>query len=176
MLGVLAAAAALALTVMLIAEISDTGTAVGGIASSTWTPITSISCFFLGLDAFSAGFAPLSIGFGLAVLLLVSALAGVLGVGLLTVVLGYRPQPLAAAILGLAYGLSLEVVGMNVIVNGLQAPNVVYESLPLWGWWAGHAAYGATLCLVAAQLLARRTPARSPAAAQALTGRSASAS
>lgn len=93
----------------------------------------------------------LSIGFGALWHLVNAALAGVIGVGLLVWLLGPRPHPVAAMALGFVYGLSVEVLALNLVVNAIDDPNVVYQALPQWGWWVGHAAFGATLGLTLAQ-------------------------
>lgn len=156
----LAAGVAMAATVMLVAEIASEPTAVPGIDSSTWTPVTAITAFLFGPDAFHAAFAVLPILFGLVAHLLLSVAFGAAGFALIVYSLGWRPWPPAAAALGFFFGLALEVVVINVIVNGIEPDNLVYESLPEWGWWAGHAAYGVTLGIATALV----TPLLAPAA------------
>lgn len=39
---------------------------------------------------------------------------------------------------------------VTVVVNGIQDVHTVYEALPPWGWWVGHAAFGSTLGLALA--------------------------
>lgn len=148
-----AGAVAMMATLMAIAEIASEPTAVAGVDSSAWTPPTGITSFLFGADAFTASFQPLPILFGLAAHLALSLLFGALGVALVIWLLGYRPAPLGAVLVGLAYGLALEVLVLNLAVNGIQGANTVYESLPQWGWWAAHAAYGTALFLAAAAML-----------------------
>lgn len=143
----------MAATLMAIAEIADEPTAVAGVDSSTWTPITAIAALFFGPDAFDASFAALPILFGLAVHLLVALVVGVIGVAVILVTLGGRPAPVGSAALGFVYGLTVQVVAVNVTANGIEADNLVYESLPQWGWWVAHAAFGTTLGLAAARAL-----------------------
>ncbi len=147
----LLAGAAMALALVSIAEVADEPTAVAGIASSTWTPLTAITSFLLGPDAFAASFEVLSIAFGLLWHLVNAALAGLVGAALLIWLLGPRPHPVAAMGMGLLYGLTLQIVVLNLTVNAIEDPNVVYEALPPWGWWVGHAAFGATLGLALAR-------------------------
>lgn len=142
---------------MLNGEIAAEATAVPGTLSSTWTAITSISAFLLGVDAFSASFAFLSITLGLTVHLLMAMALGVIGVAFALWTLGSRPGPLAAALTGLAYGLFLQVLVLNLTVNSIDDPNILYQSTPSWSWWLAHGVYGFTLGLAAARLLARRT-------------------
>ena len=144
----LVAGAAMALVLMFVAEVSAEPTAVAGIASSTWTPLTAITSFLFGADAFAASFEVLSIGFGLLWHLVNAVLAGVIGAALIIWLLGPRPHPVAAGLVGFVYGLSVEVLALNLVVNAIDDPNIVYEALPQWGWWVGHAAFGATLGLV----------------------------
>ena len=59
------AAAALVLTLSLIAEIAAVPTADPGIHSDTWTPITAVTALFLGQQAFHGSFALGSIALGL---------------------------------------------------------------------------------------------------------------
>lgn len=156
----IAAGAAMAGTVMAIAEISSQPTFAAGIDSSTWTPLTGIAAFLLGPDAFHGSFHVLPIAFGLAVHLAVATLFGLAGLALVVATLGARPGLLPAAVLGLFYGLFLEVFVLNAAVNNIQGELTVYESLPQWGWWAGHAAYGVMLGLAGAFLLGSRPYAR----------------
>ena len=152
----LAAGAAMIAWEMTAAEIASEPTAISGIGSSTWTPVTGIASFALGTDAFSGSFAIGSIAFGLAWHLVVATLLGVLGTAGLVYVLGSRPGPLGAALWGAGYGLFLEVVVLNVATNSLQTPDVVYRAAPEWTWWVAHAIYGTALGLLVARGLARR--------------------
>ncbi len=150
-----AAGTAMAATLMLIAEISSEPTSVPGINSSTWTPITAITAFLFGPESFHASFAVLPILFGLGAHLLLSVLFAAVGVALIAFALGERPGPAAAAALGFFFGLSLEILALNFVVNAIQSNNLVYESLPQWGWWVGHAFYGTALGLLLARRLGR---------------------
>ncbi len=151
----LTAGAAMAATLMAIGEISSEPTAVPGIDSSTWTPITAISSFLFGIDAFHGDFHVLSILFGLGAHGAFSLLFGALGVGFLLVSQGPRPGRAGAALLGLAYGLFVEVIFLNLVVNAIQEVHTVYESIPQWGWWVAHAVYGSVLGLTASLLFGR---------------------
>lgn len=147
----LVAGAVMALTLVSIAEVADKPTAVADITSSTWTPVTAITSFGLGPGAFAASFEVLSIAFGLLWHLVNAALAGLAGAALLIWLLGPRPHPVAAMGMGFLYGLTLQIVVLNLTVNAIENPNVVYEALPPWGWWVAHAAFGATLGLALAR-------------------------
>lgn len=146
-----AAGAAMALTLMLIAEIAAEPTPVPGVSSSTWTPLTAITSFLFGLDAFAGSFQILPIAFGAAWHLLNAVVAGVVGVALLVWLLGPRPHSVATMGLGILYGLTLEILVLNLAVNAIQDANIVYEALPQWGWWVAHAAFGSTLGLALAR-------------------------
>jgi len=152
----LAAGAAMAATAMVIGEIAAEPTAVAGIDSSTWTPITSITSFLFGVDAFHGSFAVLSILFGLGSHLVLSVAFGIVGVAFIAVTQGARPGALGASIQGLAFGLSLQIVVLNLGVNAIQEVHTVYESIPQWGWWVAHAAYGAVLGMAASRALPAR--------------------
>jgi hypothetical protein len=140
---------------MTAAEISREPTAIAGIGSSTWTPLTAIAAFLLGPDAFGASFAIGPLVLGLVVHLAVATLVGVAGVAALVYVLGYRPSPFGAGLCGAAYGLFLEVVVLNLAVNALQSPEVVYRAAPPWTWWVAHGTYGIALGLLAQRGLGR---------------------
>lgn len=144
---------AMAMTVMSIAEISSEPTFAPGIDSSTWTPITGITAFLFGLDAFHGDFHVLPILFGLVAHLSASALFGIAGFWLIVVTQGPEPGPFGAAVEGFAYALTIQVFFLNVVVNGIQDVLTVYESMPQWGWWIGHLAYGTTLGAATSVLL-----------------------
>lgn len=145
------AAAALVLTVSLIAEIASVPTASPGVTSSTWTPITSVTALFFGADSLHGNFDLPSILFGLAIILLASIIAGSIATAFITYCLGWHPHPLPAAILGAACGLAAEILLINLLCNWLQPENGIYNSLPSWGWWVGMGAWGVTLGLVLAK-------------------------
>ncbi|MGN6556868.1 MAG: hypothetical protein ACTHLH_02510, partial [Solirubrobacterales bacterium] len=139
------AAAALLLTVSLIAEIAAVPTAKAGITSSTWTPLTSVTALFFGQDSLHGSFDFPSIIFGLAVIILTSLLAGTLATAFIVYCLGWSPHPLAAAILGAACGLATQILLINLLCNWLQPENGVYNSAPSWAWWVGMFTWGSTL-------------------------------
>ena len=141
---------------MLAAEIASEPTAISGIGSDTWTPLTAIASFVLGIDAFTGSFVIAPIALGLVLHLAVAAVAGVAGAAALVYVLGYRPGAFGAGLAGAAYGLFLEIVLLNLAVNATQSPDVVYAAAPAWTWWVAHGIYGMALGLLAARGLARR--------------------
>lgn len=174
----LAGGAAMAATVMSIGEISSEPTFAPGIDSSTWTPITGITAFIFGLDAFHGDFHVLAILFGLLAHAALSALFGVAGFALIVWTQGPEPGPVGGAVEGFVYAISLQVFFLNAAVNGMQDVLTVYESIPQWGWWIGHAAYGITLGAASSLLLGsapaaarrRRLPAERPGNAAATAG------
>jgi hypothetical protein len=143
----LAAAAVLVVTTALIAEIAAAPTWHDGISSSTWTPSTSLTALAFGHGAFHGDLAVPSVLFGWLVIGAVLLLAGGLGLALIVYALGWRPHPLAAGLLGAAWGLATEIVLINLLLNWVQAENGVYRSLPSWGWWVGMTAWGTSLGL-----------------------------
>ncbi|HEY0391554.1 MAG TPA: hypothetical protein VGC63_07590 [Solirubrobacterales bacterium] len=157
----LAAVTALIVTLSLIAEIAATPTARSGVNSSTWTPVTGVTALFFGQGAYHGDFAPASIAFGLLAMAIVSALATIPILALLSYSLGRSPHPLAAALFTTACGLAAEILLINLLVNWLQSENQLYRSLPSWGWWAAMATWGATLGLTYARA-GHRTKAAQP--------------
>jgi hypothetical protein len=83
-----------------------------------------------------------------------SLIVGIMGVALLTAILDRRPNPVAAAVIGAAYGIAVEAILINWIVN-TQKIQTLYSSTPHWSWWVGHAIFGATLGLLSSALLRR---------------------
>jgi hypothetical protein len=53
------------------------------------------------------------------------------------------------------FGLLVEVVVVNLIVNQIQAVDTLYTSTPEWSWWVAHAMFGAVVGVVASTLLRR---------------------
>lgn len=148
-----AGAVAMAVWLMFCAEVANDPTPVDGVTSSTWTPITAITSVLFGVDAFHAGFYPLSILFGLAAHLFFGVLFAIIGVALMTYTFAGRATIVGGAAFGLTYALVIEVLFRNVFVNWVQDVHTVADALPTWGWWVGHAFYGLTLGAVAAWLL-----------------------
>jgi hypothetical protein len=58
-------------------------------------------------------------------------------------------------VLGAAYGIAVEAVLINGIVN-TQKIQTLYSSTPHWSWWVGHGIFGATLGLLSSVLLEKR--------------------
>jgi hypothetical protein len=145
------AAAALLLTASLIAEIAAVPTAAPGVTFSIWTPITSVTALFFGVESLHGSFDLPSVLFGLAVILLTSIVLGGLATTFLVYCLGRHPHPAAAALLGAALGLAAEILLINLLCNWLQSDNGIYTSLPSWAWFPAFGAWGATLGLTVAR-------------------------
>jgi len=141
------AAAALLLTTSVIAEIAAEPTAAPGVTSSAWTPITSVTALFFGVESLHGSFDLPSVLFGLAIILLTSVLLGSLATAFLIYCLGWAPHPAAAALLGAALGLAAEILLINLLCNWLQSDNGIYTSLPSWAWFPAWIAWGASLGL-----------------------------
>lgn len=148
-----AAGFAMAAWLMFCGEVANDPTRVRGISSSTWTAITAITAFFFGADAFHGDWAALSILAGLAIHAVASVLFALPGVALIGYTFAGRPGPVGGMLAGLAYGLAVEILALNLAVNLIQGDGMLYESIPSWGWWVGHGFYGTTLGLVCARRL-----------------------
>lgn len=141
----LIAGAVLAVHLALIAETAAATTTDPGIRSSTWTPFTGLATILFGPGALHGSLWPGYVAAGLGLLLVYAAAAGVPGAWWVAFCLGRDRSPGTAMALGAAYGLALELVAVQFLLNPLQDPNVVYGSLPPWAWWAGHGVYGMVL-------------------------------
>lgn len=159
--------AAAALLLATVAEIAAQRTAVEGIRSSVWTPITAVAALVFGDGAFHGDFQLGPIAAGLALLLLAAALLGAVGALLVVVCLGARPAPGAAVAIGIAYGLALQVALIVVLANQLQSDDLLGRSLPVWAWWPAWALYGAVLGAACARLARRSADRRDAEAAAA---------
>ena len=151
--GALAAIAAgfiMAAWQMVVAAIAQNSTAVLGVHQTLWTPPEGIWSVVFGCTT----------SWRLPTLCSNSLILGIVGVSLLTAILGRRPNPVGAVVLGAAYGIAVEAILINGIVN-TQKIQTLYSSTPHWSWWVGHAIFGATLGLLSSLLLekqGRRAP------------------
>lgn len=142
---------------MIVGAIATEPTAVPGIDSSFWTTVTSIPSVLFGEQWFHGGFEFWAVFLGLMGHMMNSMMLGVIGVGILTAVQGRRPNPIGAIMQGVMFGLVLELVIVNLIVNQIQDVNTLYTSTPEWSWWVAHGIFGMTLGAVAAGLLRQRS-------------------
>jgi hypothetical protein len=152
----LAGGIVMAMWQMVVGAIATEPTAVPGIDSSFWTAITSIPSVLFGEQWFHGSFELWAVVLGLMGHMMNSIVIGIAGVTLATAVLGPRPRVSSAVAFGIAFGLVLEVLNVNLIVNQIQDVNTLYTSTPEWSWWVAHAMFGATLGLIASTLLRRR--------------------
>ena len=161
--GALAAIAAgfiMAAWQMVVAAIAQNSTAVPGVHQTLWTPPEGIWSVVFGVHHFHGSFQLVPVLGGIVGHMGNSLILGIVGVSLLTAILGRRPNPVGAVVLGAAYGIAVEAILINGIVN-TQKIQTLYSSTPHWSWWVGHAIFGATLGLLSSLLLekqGRRAP------------------
>jgi len=140
---------------MVVGALAQEPTAVAGIDSSFWTAVTSIPSVIFGTDWFHGSFDFGAVFLGLMGHMMNSAVLGIAGVGIATTLFGARPSLARAVAFGMMFGLILEVVIVNLIVNQVQTIDTLYTSTPEWSWWVAHALFGATVGLIASTLLRR---------------------
>jgi hypothetical protein len=118
--GALAAIAAgfiMAAWQMVVAAIAQNTTVVPGIHQTLWTPPEAIWSVVFGVHHFHGSFHFIPVFGGIVAHLGNSLILGILGVALLTAILGRRPNPAAAIVGGAAYGIAVEAIVINAIVN-----------------------------------------------------------
>jgi hypothetical protein len=146
-------------SLMLISEVAGGATWATGVYSSTWTPLRGVAALVFGTSAYGGDFDVLPIAAGVGLLGAYATLVGAAGAALIGTACGPRPNAAWAIALGIAWALLvMQALAVNVVVSFLQSAPTVYESMPSWGWWIAHAAYGAALGLATA-VVARRTAA-----------------
>ena len=139
---------------MVVAAIAQNPTAVHGVHQTLWTPPEGIWSVVFGVRHFHGSFHLIPVFGGIVGHMGNSLILGIMGVALLTAILDRRPDPVAAAAIGAAYGIAVEAIIINWIIN-TQKVQTLYSSTPHWSWWVGHAIFGATLGLVSSVLLRR---------------------
>lgn len=150
---------------MTVAAITENPTAVHGIHQTLWTPPEGIWSVVFGVRHFHGSFHFIPVFGGIVGHMGNSLILGIMGVALLTAILDPRPNPVAAAAIGAAYGIAVEAILINWIIN-TQKIQTLYSSTPHWSWWVGHAIFGATLGLLSS-VLVRRNNLRRPEASLA---------
>jgi hypothetical protein len=138
--GALAAIAAgfiMAAWQMVVAAIAQNPTAVPGIHQTLWTPPEGIWSVVFGVHHLHGSFHLIPVVGGIVGHLGNSLILGIVGVSLLTAILGRRPDPVGAVVHGAAYGVAVEAILINGIVN-TQKIQTLYSSTPHWSWWVGH--------------------------------------
>jgi hypothetical protein len=139
---------------MVVAAIAQNPTAVHGIRQTLWTPPEGIWSVAFGVHHFHGSFHFIPVFGGIVGHMGNSLIVGIMGVALLTAVLGRRPNPVAAAVIGAAYGIAVQAIVINGIIN-TQKTQTLYSSTPHWSWWVGHAIFGVTLGVLSSVLLRR---------------------
>src|SRR3954451_11888435 len=102
---------------VVVAAIAQEPTAVPGIHQTLWTPPEGIWSVVFGVHHFHGSFHFLPVLGGIVAHLGNSLILGILGAALLTATLGRRPNPAAAVVLGVAYGIAVDAILINGIVN-----------------------------------------------------------
>lgn len=143
----LASALFLAASLAAIAEIAAHPTSEPGILSSTWTPFRGVWSLIAGDAVFGGDWDFWPIALGLLVLVAVAVVLGLAGIGLITYLLGPAPQPVAAMVVGAAWGLLVQIVVVALLVGGLLG-GPTYDALPRWAWWLGTGTWGVALGLL----------------------------
>jgi hypothetical protein len=155
--GVLAAIAggtAMAVWQVVVAAIAQQPTAVPGIHQTLWTPPEGIWSVAFGVHHFHGDFHFIPVFGGIAGHMMNSLIVGLVGVVLLTAILGRQPHPAAAVILGAGYGIAVQAIVINAIIN-TQKIQTLYSSTPHWSWFVGHGIFGLTLGMLTAVGLRR---------------------
>jgi hypothetical protein len=137
---------------MVVAAIAHDPTAVPGIHQTLWTPPEGIWSVVFGVHHFHGSFHFIPVFGGVVAHLANSMIVGILGVVLLTAILGRRPNPVATVLLGAAYGIAVDAIVIDGIVN-TQKIQTLYSASPHWSWWVGHVFFGVTLGLLSSMLL-----------------------
>lgn len=143
----LAAAVFLAASLAAIAEIDAGPTAEAGVLSSTWTSFRGVWSLIGGAGAFGGSwdFGPI-VG-GLAVMLLAAVALGLAGIAVIVFLLGPAPQPVAAMLVGAAWGLVVQIAVVGLLLGGLLGDEPAYDSVPRWAWWLATGTWGIALGL-----------------------------
>jgi hypothetical protein len=143
---------------VVVAAIAQDPTAVPGIHQTLWTPPEGIWSVVFGVHHFHGSFHLIPVLGGIVAHMGNSLILGILGVALLIAILGRRPNAAAAVVLGAAYGIAVDAILINGIVN-TQKIQTLYSAAPHWSWWIAHGIFGITLGLLSTVLL-RRTNAK----------------
>ena len=139
---------------MVVAAIAQQPTAVPGIHQTLWTPPEGIWSVVFGVHHFHGSFHFIPLFGGVVAHLGNALIVGILGVFLLTAILGRRPNPAPAAVLGAAYGIAVDAILLLVVIN-TQKIHTLYSAAPHWSWWVGHTIFGVTLGVLGSVLLRR---------------------
>jgi hypothetical protein len=155
-----------ALAVLAIAGSSaDASTAVRGIDTSLVTVPNAVTNFVFdtGVDQFHEGYSWPTYP-GVALFLIAGFAFASVECALIAGVLGPRPDWGAAVFFGLLFGIFLQTIVLDAVIDGMQDVNVLHSAAPVWGWWAANGLFGLTVALSAAAVIRRAAPrAREPA-------------
>jgi hypothetical protein len=153
-LAAIAGGTVMAMWQVVVAAIAQQPTAVPGIHQTLWTPPEGIWSVAFGVRHFHGDFHFIPVFGGIAGHMMNSLIVGLVGVVLLTAILGRQPHPAAAVILGAGYGIAVQAILINAIIN-TQKIQTLYSSTPHWSWFVGHAIFGLTLGMLTAVGLRR---------------------
>ena len=137
---------------MVVAAIAQNTTVVPGIHQTLWTPPEGIWSVVFGVHHFHGSFHFVPVFGGIVGHMGNSLILGLVGVVLLTAILGQQPKTIAAITLETAYGIAVQAILISWIINA-QKIQTLYSSTPQWSWWVGHGIFGATLGLLSSVLL-----------------------
>ena len=140
---------------MLVAAIAQDPTAVPTIHQTLWTPPEGIWSVVFGVHHFHGSFHFIPVFGGIVAHLGNALVLGILGVALLTAILGRRPSYPAAVVFGVAYGIAVDAILLLGIIN-TQKIQTLYSASPHWSWWVGHGIFGVTLGVLGSVLLRRK--------------------
>jgi hypothetical protein len=85
-----------------------------------------------------------------------SMIPGIIGTALIVALLGRRPNIGAAMMLAVGFGIAIEAILVNGIINNAQKIETLYYSTPSWSSWVAHAIFGMTLGGLGGLLLRRQ--------------------
>jgi hypothetical protein len=85
-----------------------------------------------------------------------SMILGIIGTALIVAQLGRRPNIGAAVMLAVGFGILIEAILVNGIINNAQKIETLYYSTRSWSWWVAHAIFGMTLGGLGGPLLRRQ--------------------
>jgi hypothetical protein len=140
---------------MVVGAIAKDPTAVPGIHTTFWTPVEGIWSVIFGVHHFHGDFHTVPILGGIAGHMMNSMILGIAGIALIALILGRRPNIVAPVMLAVAYGIAIEAILVNGIINNAQKIETLYYSTPTWSWWVAHGIFGMTLGTLGALLLRR---------------------
>src|SRR3954451_2381217 len=101
---------------MVVAAIAQNPTAVHGIHQTLWTPPEGIWSVVFGVRHFHGSFHFIPVFGGIVGHMANSLIVGVVGVVVLTAILGRRPSPVAAVALGATYGIAVHAILISWIL------------------------------------------------------------